>query len=236
MESGAHGCADAALALFERFLGPSLLEDVRRSLGVRSGGGLFSAGLTIWLGIRRRLHGGLSIERTWLACSHDVVLRLSPSSKRSQSGVLSASASGYDHARHAIALPLVLAASDLIFAEAQALLNSDPRGWYLIDGTSLTLERTASLAKAFPPASNQHGPIHWPVVKIAVAHDLYSGLSMRPEWGPMHGPNAVSEQALAYKLIERMPEGCGVIADRNFGILQVAWALTGRPMLIRLTD
>jgi hypothetical protein len=59
---------------------------------------------------------------------------------------------------------------------------------------------------------------------------------MRPEWGPMHGSKAASEQALAYKLIERLPAGSGVIADRNFGILQVAFALRDRPMLVRLTD
>ncbi len=58
MESGAHGCSDAALALYEQLLIPSLLEDVRRSLGLRVGGGLFSFALTVWLGIRRRLGSG----------------------------------------------------------------------------------------------------------------------------------------------------------------------------------
>jgi len=236
MESGAHGCADAALALYEQILDPSLLDGVRRELGLRGGGGLFSDALTVWLGIRRRLGGCLSVEQTWLSCSADEVLRLSPESSRARRGVLSLHASGYDYARRRIPLPLVMAASDMIFGEAQALLRSKPEGnWYLIDGSSLTVARTASLAKAFPPASN-HGEIHWLNVKVAVAHDLYSGMSMRPEWGPMHGPDAVSEQAMAHKLIERLPPGCGVIADRNFGILQVAYALRDRPMLIRLTD
>ena len=52
----------------------------------------------------------------------------------------------------------------------------------------------------------------------------------------MYGPEAVSEQELAYRLLERITKGYGVIADRNFGIFQVAWALRERPMVIRLTD
>jgi len=237
MERGAHGCADAALALYEQLLNPSLLDDLRRSIGLRGGWGLFNATLTIWLGIRRRLGGGLSVEQTWLSCSQEEVLRLSPESKRSKSGVLSAHASGFDYARRNIPLDLVAGAADAIFNEAQALLKGKPEGgWYLIDGSSLTLERTPSLAKEFPSFSNARGEIHWLLVKVAVAHDLYSGLSMRPEWGPMYGSKAASEQALAYKLIERLPAGCGVIADRNFGILQVAFVLRDRPMLIRLTD
>jgi len=236
MDSGAHGCADAALALYEQILDPSLLDGVRRELGLRGGGGLFSDALTVWLGIRRRLGGGLSVEQTWLSCSSDEALRLSPESARARRGVLSPHASGFDYARRHIPLELVVAASEAIFTEAQALLRSRPEGgWYLIDGSSLTVERTVSLAGVFPPASD-HGAIHWLNVKVAVAHDLYSGLSMLPEWGPMHGPDSVSEQAMAHKLIERLPPGCGVIADRNFGILQVAHALRDRPMLVRLTD
>ena len=236
MESGAHGCADAALALYEQLLSPALLDDVRRDLGLRGGGGLFHSALTIWLCIRRRLDGCSSVELSWLSCSAEDVLRLSPKSKRAKSGVLSPHASGFDYARHHLPLSLVEVASDRLFAESQALLNSKPKGWYLIDGSSLTLEPTASLMKAFPPASNQYGPTRCPVIKFALATDLYSGLSLRPEWGPMYGPNPVSEQEMALKLIERLPEGCGVIADRNFGILQLAIALAGRPMLIRLTD
>jgi len=52
----------------------------------------------------------------------------------------------------------------------------------------------------------------------------------------MYGPSAVSEQALAVDVIERIPEGAGVIADRNFGIFQMAWELKDRPVLVRLTD
>ncbi len=166
-----------------------------------------------------------------------MALRLSPESKRAKSGALSPQASGLDYARRHLPLSVVELAADAIFAEAQALLGSGAAsGWYLIDGSSLTLESSASLKEAFPPRAKSGGPSHWPVLKFAVAHDLRTGLALRPEAGAMYGSDALSEQELAYRLLERLPKGYGVIADRNFGILQVAWALKDRPMLMRLTD
>jgi len=235
MERGAQGSADAALALYESLVSPSLLTEIRKGLGLSGGGGLFSAALTIWLCIRRRLEGCLSLELTWLSCRPEEVLRLSPDSARAQRK-LSLHESGFDYARHHLPLALVKAAVDHLFAEMRTLLKAEPKGWWVLDGSTLTLEGTDSLTKAFPPACNQHGQAHWPMLKIAVLHELQTGLAMRPEWGPMYGPEAVSEQDLAFKLIARLPEGCGVIADRNFGILQVAWALRNHRMVVRLTD
>ena len=176
------------------------------------------------------------MESTWLSCSRDEALRLSPRSSRARSGVLSAYASGYDYARRKFPLDLVIAAADRLFEEARALLNPTGPSWFLLDGSSLTLNHSVSVAKAFPPATNQHGPSHWPVAKVVLAHDLSSGQSVRAEWGPMYGPGAVSEQRLAHKVIERLPSGSGVIADRGFGMFQIVWALRDRPMLVRLTD
>jgi len=53
----------------------------------------------------------------------------------------------------------------------------------------------------------------------------------------MYGAQATSEQALAKILIRRLPEGCGYIADRNFGIFAMAYQAQqeNRPVLVRLT-
>jgi hypothetical protein len=236
MDGTAHGCADAALALYEQLLSPSSLDVLRKELGLPGGGGLFSSALTIWILVRQRLEGGVGVESAWLGCSEEEALRLSPKSSRAKRGVLSPHASGYDYARRNLPLGLAAAAADRLFAEAQALLETPCDGWVLIDGTSLTLPHSPEIAKAFPPAENQLGPSHWPVVKVVLAHDLFSGLSMRPEWGPMYGPNAVSEPALALRLMERLPKECGVVADRGFGIFQIAHALDGRRMVVRLTE
>jgi hypothetical protein len=75
------------------------------------------------------------------------------------------------------------------------------------------------------------------LLRILVAHDLQTGLAMRPEWGAMHGDKAVSEQALLEKAIDRLPPQATVIGDANFGVFSVAYVATQRnhPVLLRLT-
>ena len=78
---------------------------------------------------------------------------------------------------------------------------------------------------------------HWPVVRVLVAHDLRTGLAMRPEWGPMNGPGAVSEQQLTETAIGRLPAGSTIMGDANFGVFSVAYAgvQSGRSVLLRMT-
>jgi hypothetical protein len=60
-----------------------------------------------------------------------------------------------------------------------------------------------------------------------------TGLAMRPIWGPMYGPKAVSEQGLLEETIDRLPDGSMVIGDANSGVFSVAWTATrhGHPVL-----
>ncbi len=68
---------------------------------------------------------------------------------------------------------------------------------FVVDGLFTELAHSEELVKTFPPAENQHGTSHWPVLRMVVMHDLSSGLAERPGWGAMYGLEAVSEQALA---------------------------------------
>ncbi|MGA2114775.1 MAG: transposase [Bryobacteraceae bacterium] len=74
---------------------------------------------------------------------------------------------------------------------------------YLLDGSSLELEASPSLRKLYPPAENQQGRAHWPVLRILVLYELETGLAEQPQWGPMYGAAAVSEQALAERAMMR---------------------------------
>ncbi len=67
---------------------------------------------------------------------------------------------------------------------------------FLWDGSSLESEHCQELVRAYSPAQNQPGQSHWPVVRMVVLHDVKSGLAEEQSWGPMYGPEAVSEQAL----------------------------------------
>jgi Transposase DDE domain len=108
---------------------------------------------------------------------------------------------------------------------------------YVIDGSALELEHCPELLRAYPVAENQHGKSHWPVLRIVVAHDLQAGLAEPPCWGAMYGPAAVSEQALAEKIMGQLPVGATIVGDRNFGVFWMAYQALQRGLgaVLRLT-
>jgi hypothetical protein len=73
---------------------------------------------------------------------------------------------------------------------------------------------------------------------MLVAHEVRTGLALRPQWGPVNGSEAVSEQGLLEKLIDRLPAAAVVIGDANFGVFSVAWIAQQRshPVLLRMTE
>ena len=93
------------------------------------------------------------------------------------------------------------------------------------------------LVEAFPPASNQHGKAHWPVIRVVVLHDLETGLAEHPYWGPLNGHQAVSEQGLAERAMQQVPAGSVIVGDRNFGIFSTVYSAQqqGLPVVVRLT-
>jgi hypothetical protein len=109
---------------------------------------------------------------------------------------------------------------------------------YIADGSSVELEHSLELLENYPPAKNQFGISHWPVVRIVVLHDLETGLAEEPQWGAMFGSQAVSEQALAERALDRLPKSSVIMGDRNFGVFWLAYAAQQRQLgvLLRLTD
>jgi len=73
---------------------------------------------------------------------------------------------------------------------------------------------------------------HWPLLRMVVAHDLDTGLAMRPQWGSQ----ADSEQHLLEQCIGRLPSDAIVVGDINFGVFSVAYAAAQRQrrVLVRL--
>lgn len=145
---------------------------------------------------------------------------------------LSHNTGAYNQARQALPLTLVQQSCDRIFEQLVAQLDqttpASATRAFVFDGSSVRLAHTPALCQRYPPGSNQYGEAHWPLLRILVAHDLRTGLAMRPEWGPMHGPDAVSEQQLLETAIDRLPTGATVIGDRNFGVFSVAYTAVQR--------
>jgi putative transposase len=75
-------------------------------------------------------------------------------------------------------------------------------------------------------------------MRMLVAHDLYTGLAMRPVWGPVRGAQAVSEQGLLECAISRLPERSVLCGDANFGVFSVAHVAAehNHPVVLRLTE
>ena len=201
----------------------------------------------MWLLVLQRLQGGVSLERAVLELLRGLPASFWPHPcKRlrdwQQHGKpLSSHTGAYNQARQALPLSLVQQSCDRIFEQLMAEVDQSasehaPRA-FILDGSSIRLAHSPELCRRYPPVSNQHGTGHWPVVRVLVAHDLHTGLAMRPEWGPIHGPDAVSEQRLLDAAIGRLPSGATVIGDANFGVFSVAYAATQthHPVLLRLT-
>jgi len=215
---------------------------------VRSNNSLYSPLVVLWLLVLQRLCGGAPLETAVLEFLRGLPVSFWPKPPKRvrdwrEHGILpSSNTGGYHQARKALPRIVVQQASDRIFTELMSEMDrhtlASARRAFILDGSSIRLPHTTALCQSYPPGSNRHGETHFPVLKIVVAHDLHTGLAMRPEFGPMYGTAAVSEQQLLEAAIHRLPAGSIVMGDANFGVFSVAYAAaqSGHPVVIRLTE
>jgi putative transposase len=208
---------------------------------------VYSPLVVLWLLVAQRLHGGASLEAAVLELLRGLPASFWPRpckrirDWREQGKTPSSYTGAYNQARQALPLSIVQKSCDRIFQQLVTPVGQPVsegcRQAFLLDGSSMRMAHSSESCESYPPGSNRYGESHWPLLRVLVAHDLHTGLAMRPEWGPMHGPEAVSEQALLESAIERLPSGSTVIGDANFGVFSVAHAAVQRqhPVLLRLT-
>lgn len=201
----------------------------------------------MWLLMWQRLHGAAPLQAAVLDLLRDLPACFWPNpckrirDWREAGKPMSGNSAAYNEARKRLPLAVVEQSCDRIFEVLAARMETGcaegSRRAFVLDGTSLRMAHSPALAESFPPGSNGHSEGHWPVMRLLAAHDLQTGLAMRPQWGPMYGPDAVSEQGLLEKAIGRLPQGATVMGDSNFGVFCVAWAAAskGYPVLLRLT-
>jgi len=236
------------LSLYQRLLPAEFFDQLRQKEGLRQNNRVYTVGVVMWLMIAQRLQGNATLETAVLELVRGLPdsfwpipckrLRVGPGG---QKPVLSGNTGSYNNARQALPVAVVEQSFDQaleqLIERARAGLATVGRRAFFLDGTSVRLPHTAALCQAYPPGSNQYGETHWPLIRMLVAHDLHTGLAMRPEWGPMNGHQAVSEQRLLEQAIDRLLEGSVVVGDANFGVFSVAYTATQRnhPVLLRLT-
>jgi putative transposase len=236
----------AAHGLFRQVLSEEFLQQILQKEKRRQNNRVYSVAVVMWLMILQRLQGPGTLQTAVLE-----LLRGLPSSfwprpcKRLQSQPeahpLSSHTGAYNTARQELPVRIVEQCLDRVFDQftqqtAGWLPQNSPRAFFF-DGTSLRIPHSDALLQKYPPAANQYRESHWPLIRLLVAHDLYTGLALRPEWGPMYGSEAVSEQGLLEKTIHRLPHGSVVVGDANFGVFSVAYAAAqrGHPVVLRLT-
>jgi len=215
--------------------------------GGRHNNSIYSPLVVMWLLIWQRLSGGASLEAAVLELLRGLPAGFWPRPcKRLRQwwaggNAPSSHTGAYNQARQALPLSTVQRSCDRIFEQLAAQSQSAGSGpatrAFVLDGASMRLAHSPALCELYPPGRNRHGEGHWPLLRVLVAHDVDTGLAMRPEWGPMHGPGAVSEQALLETAIDRLPGGSTLIGDANFGVFSVAYAPAqrGHPVVLRLT-
>jgi len=243
------GAAPAdVLSLYLRLLPLEFFAQARKQEQLRGQNNrVYTDAVVIWLMILQRLSGA-AMETAVLELLRSLPAEFWPQPcKRLQAkpevckAKLSSNTGSYNQARQELPLTIVEHCGDRAFRQLIEQVGGRPatgrRDAFFVDGSSMRMADSPELRTQYPPTSNQKGQSHWPLLRIVVAHDLYSGLAMRPQWGPMNGENAVSEQGLLEQAIDRLPEGSVVLGDANFGVFSVAYAATrrGHPVVLRLT-
>ncbi|MCW5981340.1 MAG: hypothetical protein KIT09_24865, partial [Bryobacteraceae bacterium] len=201
--------------------------------------------MVLWLLVLQRLHGAASLGTAVLELLRGLPASFWPRpckrirQWRAHGKTPSSHTGAYNQARQALPLSLVQQSCDRIVEQLIHRLDPDASGpaprAFLLDGSSMRMAHSPALCERYPPGSNQHGEAHWPLLRVLFAHDLRTGLALRPEWGPMHGAGAVSEQALLERAIDRLPTGSTALGDANFGVFSVAYSADrrGHPVVLR---
>jgi hypothetical protein len=222
------------IGAFERYRQVVSEEQVARMLqgyASFSRQGPLSPWVVIWLMLFQRLDSKGTLSRAVRHLLTGPARRWAPWPQGAPTAELSANTSAYSQARGKLPLEVAQQVSQLLFESLPAqprILPGLEQPVFLLDGSTILLAHSRESAKAYPPARNQHGASHWPVMRVLVAHDVISGLAAPPCWGPMDGAKAVSEQGLAKDLLRRLPAGCGALGDSNFGVFSVAYHARSR--------
>ena len=230
-------CQDA-FSLYQRCISGGVIEYLQKQAGVRVRRSIYTTPVVMWLMILQRLQPGGTLATGVEALLGGAADSLLSRCRRARHKRISRRTGGYSHARQR--LPKLVCrqvAGELVLRLREMLNPAGGRMSYVLDGSSLELEASPSLCKAYPPAENQHGHAHWPVLRIVVLHELETGLAEEPRWGPMYGAEAVSEQQLAEQAMDALAPGSVVVGDRNFGVFSRAWQAQQRGLgvVFRLT-
>ena len=166
---------------------------------------------------------------------------LFPDNKRVREGTLSCNPSGFSKSRGDLSVAITENFCDTIAAAIieQGKPAFQDRQIYVVDGTTIALSPTSELSRVYPPTTNQFGKTVWPIMMVTVAHELYSGAALRPEFGAKNGDDNTSEAEQIETLAKRVQRGSILLADAGYGIFRVIYRCkthSGHDVIARLTN
>jgi putative transposase len=234
------------LGLFQQLLPVEIFWAALKRAHVRENNRVYHSAVVVWLMICQRLQAQGTLESAVLELLGGLPSSFWPQPcKRLEQATeeggqrVSKQTGAYNQARQELSLAVVEECCDHAFEQLIERAKQIPerRSAFFFDGTTVRMPHDKELLEAYPPTTNQNGVSHWPLLRLLAVHDLYTGLALRPEWGPVNGSQAVSEQGLLERVIERLPSQATVVGDANFGVFSVAYAAEqrGHPVLLRLT-
>lgn len=230
------------LNLYREMAPGVLFHLLQRNLGVKTRDGIYTPRVLMWMMMMQRLDARGTLASAVEQLAQNRFDGLLSRCKRVRENRIGLSTGGYCQARQNLPKLLMERVVEEIVQRLRNHLSKRiallDRPVYVVDGSSLQLDHNGELKKAYPPAPSRRGESHWPIVRLVVLQDVETGLAQQPCWGPMFGPKAVSEQALAERTMDPVPPGAVVIGDRNFGTFSIAYAIgqKGHAPVIRLTD
>lgn len=236
----------AVLGLFAELFSPKSVQRWQRSPGFvkdksRPRGHyrrIFDLVVTLWYLVFQRLNA----DKTLAAVVKDLRAggadRFSPSRRQPLSKkVMSHATTSYSDARQRMPLAFLQWVVNRIGEYVRQAFGPTAAGsgvFQLIDGSTLPMLANADLAKAYPPARNQHGKSDWCVMRVVVGFCALTGVALSAAQGSIF----MSEQALAWNMMAQALVGTVWIGDRNFGVWSVvAQALAHQQhVIVRLTQ
>ena len=230
------GDLSGVMDLYGKAVPEDFFQTLENDLGLPARQRIFSLPLVAWLMISQRLDPKATLSTAVQQVVQQRPQMLLSAHKRIREGTVSCHTGAYSDARHALPLVVAEKVADRVLDHLLQGYREALPGWsrrvFILDGSSLEMPHTAELLKAYPPDLKSH----WPVLRLLVAQELTTALAQRPCWGPMYGPEAVSEQGLTEQLLDQLPRDSVLMGDINLGVFSVAFAATqrGQDVLLRL--
>lgn len=223
-----------AMALFQQCLDAEYFNEYQPSAPQT----VFTTWITVWMLIYQRLNQNATLVQA-VGMFVDSMNELS-TNKRVREKTLSVSTGAYSRARTRLHVAVAERAADHVF---ETLLSTTPRildgrRVFVVDGTCIGLQSNAKLRAQWPSCPSAQGASVWPICSMAFAHELDTGMAVRPETGAMYGDHAESEVAIARRLLPRIPAKSVIIADRGFGVFDFVYYAqqAGHDVLTRLNE